>query len=173
MEEKISSSEAIKKWGLIYGLIALIVAILSIVFDMSSMGTTATIISSILNIGIAFAIYYLSTKEFRESNNDFLSFGQGFKIVFLVGLIGGAIRAFGTYLYIKFIDNSVLDKILEAQIEAQEKMGTTYDPDAVPGFMKFFQTAEFIGISSFLAAIFGALIIGLIAVSINKKTEDY
>jgi hypothetical protein len=172
MEEKISSSEVIKKWGLIYGLIALIVALLSVVFDMSSMGTTATIISSIVNIGIAFVIYFLSTKEFRESNNGLLSFGKGFKIVFVVGLIGGLIRATGVYFYIKFIDSSVLDKIMEAQIEAQEKMGSSYDPDAVPEFMKFFQTAEFIGLSSLFAAIIGALILGLIAVAINKRSEE-
>lgn len=173
MEEKLTLGDSVKKWGIIYGLIGLIVALLSAIFDIQAMGTAGSIISSLVNIGIAFAIYFLATKEYRESNDGMLSFGQGFKIVALVGLLGGAIRAIGFYVYIKFIDSTFMDRVLEAQIQAQENMGASYDPDAVPEFMKFFQTAEFMGIASLIGAIFGFLILGLIAVAINKRTEDY
>ncbi|MFD2033439.1 DUF4199 domain-containing protein [Belliella marina] len=173
MEEKITLGDSVKKWGLMYGLIGLIVAILSAIFDLSTMGTAGSVIASLINIAIAFTIYFLATKEYRDSNDGLLSFGQGFKIVALVGLLGGVIRAVGTYIYIKFIDTTFMDRVLEAQIEAQEKMGATYDPDALPEFMKFFQTEEFMGIASFIGAVFGFLILGLIAVAINKRTEDY
>jgi hypothetical protein len=173
MEEKFTLGDSVKKWGLVYGLIGLIVALLTAIFDIQAMGTAGSVISSLLNIGIAFTIYFLATKEYRESNDGMLSFGQGFKIVALVGLLGGTIRAFGFYSYIKFIDSTFMDRVLEAQIQAQENMGASYDPDAIPEFMKFFQTAEFMGIASLIAAIFGFLILGSIAAAVNKRTEDY
>ncbi|MCH7413769.1 DUF4199 domain-containing protein [Belliella sp. R4-6] len=173
MEEKITIGDSVKKWGLIYGLIGLIAAILTAIFDLATKGAVMSIVTSLITVAIAFGIYFLATKEYRESNDGLLSFGEGFKIVALIGLLGGTIRAIGTYCYFKFIDTGYMDRVLEAQIEAQENMGVPYDPDAIPEFMKFFQTVEFQGIASILSAILGFLIWGLIAVAINKKTEEY
>ncbi|MCH7398742.1 DUF4199 domain-containing protein [Belliella sp. DSM 107340] len=173
MEEKITIGDSVKKWGLIYGLVGLILAILTAIFDLATKGFAISGMVTLASVAIVFGIYFLATKEYRESNDGLLSFGEGFKIVALIGLLGGVIRAVGNYLYIKFIDTGYLDRTLEAQIEAQEKMGVPYDPDAIPAFVKMMQTAEFQIISSFLMAILGFLIWGLIAVAINKKTEEY
>ncbi|GHB40871.1 DUF4199 domain-containing protein [Mongoliitalea lutea] len=171
MEEKLTIGDVVKKWGLIYGLLGLIVAILSIIFELHTLGTTATVVSSVLNISIAFSIYFLATKEFRTGNNDFLEFGQGFKIVALIGLLGGVIRAVGYYVYITIIDTGFLDWYTEQQLDAQEKAGV--DIDNLPEFVSFLMSPEFLALATVFGAIFGFLILGLIAASINKKTEDY
>ncbi|MFT4857979.1 MAG: hypothetical protein ACI8YP_003673 [Algoriphagus sp.] len=173
MEGKLSLMDTVKKWAPIYGLVGLIIALLSAILDVQSMGIVSSIVSSLLNWGIAFGIYFLATKEFRTDNEDFLSFGEGFKIVALVGLIGGVIRAIGFYIYIKAIDPYYMERMIAAQIEAQENAGVAYDPDAVPGFMNFLQTPEFLALATIFSAIVGFLILGLIAVAINKKTEDF
>ncbi|WP_215224564.1 DUF4199 domain-containing protein [Echinicola shivajiensis] len=172
MDDRMTIAETSKKWGLIYGIIGTIVVFISAMFDFSSKGFGAQAASALLAILIAFGIYFFSTKEFRESNEGLLSFGQGFKIVLLIGLIGGIVRSIAFYIYLKFIDTEYVQRIVEAQIEAQEKMGATYDPDNVPAFMKFFQSAEFFAGSSLINALMGAVIIGLIAVAINKRTNS-
>ncbi|UCS93407.1 DUF4199 domain-containing protein [Echinicola marina] len=172
MDDQMTIGEASKKWGLIYGIIGTIIILISAMFDFSSQGFGAQAASGFLSILIAFGVYYFSTKEYREANSGVLSFGQGFKIVFLVGLIGGALRGLMFYIYLKVVDTEYVQRIVEAQIEAQEKMGATYDPDNVPAFMKFFQSAEFFAGSSLINALIGALIIGLIAVAINKRTNS-
>ncbi|WP_186758324.1 DUF4199 domain-containing protein [Echinicola salinicaeni] len=172
MDEQMTIGETSKKWGLIYGIIGAIIVLISAMFDLSSKGLGAQAASGFLGILIAFGIYFFSTKEFRDANEGILSFGQGFKIVLLIGLIAGALRGLVFYVYIKVVDTEYVQRIVEAQIEAQEKMGATYDPDNVPAFMKFFQTAEFFAASSLVNALMGALIIGLIAVAINKRTNS-
>jgi len=171
MEDRTSISDTGKKWGLIYGIIGVIVIFITAMFDLSSRGMGTQIVSGIITFAIAFCIYFFSTKEFRDSNDGIMSFGDGFKLVLLVGFIGGVIRAVGFYIYLKFFDTEYVQRIIEAQIEAQESMGATYDPDNVPAFMKFFQTAEFFAGSTLFNAMMGALIIGLIVVAINKRSN--
>ncbi|GAB3658266.1 hypothetical protein GCM10028791_31090 [Echinicola sediminis] len=171
MENNVSISESGKKWGLIYGLIGVIVIFISAMFDFSTKGMGVQIVSGLITFAIAFLVYFFGTKEYRDGNGGLMSFGQGFKLVLLIGFIGGAIRAVGFYIYLKFFDTEYVQKIIEAQIEAQESMGATYDPDNVPAFMKFFQTAEFFAGSTLFNALMGALIIGLVVVAINKRSN--
>lgn len=175
MEQLNLFSETVKKWGLIYGLIGVIIVFISAMLGLQeaqSIGTS--ILSSVLTIGIAFAIYFLATKEYRTENNGLISFGKGYSICIVVGLIAGLIRGVGFYVYLKFIDPSYVDRIIEAQIKAQEQFGgSAPDPDQMPAFLKFMQTPEFFAFSTFFAAILGALILGLIVAAINQKKEDY
>lgn len=174
MEEKLTISDVAKKWGLIYGLVGLIMLIFSAMFDLSTMGFVWQGLIFIVTVGIAFTIYFLASKEYKESNSGLITFGQSFGIAILAGLIGGLIRGIGFYLYVKVIDTNYMDRILEAQEEVRERMGAPeIDPDQLPAFVKFFQTPEFLGISSLINAMLGALIIGLIVAAIVQKKEDY
>jgi hypothetical protein len=176
MENSLSISETVKKWGLIYGLIGVIyiyiTAILGIQGDSSNI--SAGIISFIVTVGIAFTVYSLAVKEYKNENSGILTFGKAYVICLLVGLIGGVIRSVGFYAYIKFIDPTYVESIIEAQMEAQERMGVTVpDPDSLPAFMKFFQTSEFFALSTLFSAIFGAVIFGLIVAAIHQKKDDF
>ena len=176
MENSIGISETVKKWGLIYGLLGVIylyiTAMLGIQGDSSNI--MAGILSFLITLGIAFTIYFLATKEYRTDNSGIMTFGKAYSICLLVGIIGGLIRSVGFYIYMKLIDPNYVRVIIEAQMEAQEKMGATApSPDDMPAFMKFFQTAEFFALSTLFAAIIGAVIIGLVVSAINQKKEDF
>jgi len=174
MEETPSTTEFAKKWGLIYGLAGLILSLAVTMFDLGSKGIAVQALVFLATIGLAFTVYFLAGKEFKDSNNGFITFGQGFGIAMLAGLIAGAIRSVGIYLYIKFIDTNYMERILEAQTEMQERFGgRQVDPDDLPEFVKFFQTPEFLGISTFINVMIGALIIGMIVAAIIQKKEDY
>ena len=168
-------SSVVIKWGLIYGLIGVIYVFLSAMLDLQGQGSIAIgVIAWLFTVALAFLMYFLATKEFRSENGNLISFGRGFGINMLVGLIGGAIRGIGFYIYAKFIDPSYVQNMIEAQMEAQEKFGGPSASSAeVPAFVKFFQTAEFMAGSTFLGVIFGALIIGLIVAAVNQKKEEF
>jgi|GEM_PF-767195 hypothetical protein len=176
MEKSLSISETVKKWGLIYGLVGVIYVYITALLGIqgNSSNISAGIISFIITLGIAFAVYSLAVKEYKNENSGILTFGKAYVICLLVGLLGGVIRSVGFYIYIKFIDPTYVESIMNAQIEAQEKMGVTVpDPESLPAFMKFFQTNEFFAFSTLFSAILGALIFGLIVAAIYQKKEDF
>lgn len=174
MEETASTMDPAKKWGVIYGLAGLILSLMVSIFDLGTKGFAVQGVIFVITIGLACTMYFMAGNEFKKSNNGIITLGQGFGIAFVVGLIGGAIRAVGVYLYIKFIDTNYMERILEAQVEMQERFGgSSVDPDDLPEFVKFFQTPEFLGISTFINVMIGALILGLIVAAIIQKKEDY
>ncbi|MBW3470485.1 DUF4199 domain-containing protein [Arthrospiribacter ruber] len=174
MEEKTTVGDVAKKWGLIYGLIGLIYIIVSTVFDFATQGVAMQVISFLVTLILAFTVYFLACKEYKDDNEGLISFGRAFGLIALIGVIGGAIRAVGLYLYLKFIDTDYLVRIQEAQEEMRERMGAPeIDPDQIPEFMKFFQTTEFMGIATFINVMLGVLVIGLIVAAIVQKKEEY
>ena len=175
MENSNLFSEVSKKWGLIYGLIGVIYVFLTSMLGVQGGGNMLIgVLSWLFTAGLAFGVYFFATKEYREGNQDQITLGKGFGLNMMIGLIGGLIRAIGFYVYIKFIDTSYIDSILEAQIAAQERFGgPTPSQDELPEFMKFFQTPEFFAGSVFFSVILGALIIGLIVAAINQKKEEF
>jgi protein-S-isoprenylcysteine O-methyltransferase Ste14 len=167
-------SSVVIKWGLIYGLIGVIYVFLSAMLGLQGQGNIAIGIGIwLFTVGLAFLMYFLATKEYRGENGNLISFGRGFGINMLVGLIGGAIRGVGFYFYAKVIDPSYVQNLIDAQMEAQEKFGGQSASSAeVPAFVKFLQTAEFMAGSTFLFVIFGAVIFGLIVAAIIQKKEE-
>ncbi|MFC5193119.1 DUF4199 domain-containing protein [Algoriphagus aquatilis] len=175
MEKTNLFSEVFKKWGLIYGLIGVIYVFLTSMLGIQGGGNLVVgILSWLFTAGLAFGIYSFAIKEYKENNEDQITLGKGFGLNMMIGLIGGLIRAVGFYVYIKFIDLNYVQRIIEAQMEAQERLGgPTTSPDQLPEFMKFFQTPEFFAGSVFFSVILGALIIGLIVAAINQKKEEF
>jgi len=168
-------SSVVIKWGLIYGLIGVIYVFISAMLGLQGEGSIAIgIVAWLFTVGLAFIMYFLATKEYRGENGNLISLGRGFGINMLVGLIGGAIRGVGFYIYAKFIDPSYIQNMMEAQMEAQEQFGGASASTAeLPGFMKFILTAEFYAGSTFFSVILGALIIGLIVAAVNQKKEEF
>ena len=168
-------SSVVIKWGLIYGLIGVIYVFLSAMLGLQGAGSIAIgIVAWLFTVGLAFLMYFLATKEYRGENGNLISLGRGFGINMLVGLIGGAIRGGGFYIYAKFIDPSYVQNMIEAQMEAQEQFGGPSASSAeVPAFVKFLQTAEFMAGSTFFGVVMGALIIGLIVAAVNQKKEEF
>lgn len=175
MESSNLFSDVYKKWGLIYGLIGVIYVFITAMLGIQTGGNFLVgILNWLLTVGLAFTVYFLATNEFKKGNNNLMSLGKGFSLCLMIGLIGGAIRAIGFYSYMKFIDTSYVQNIIEAQMQAQERFGgTAPSQDQLPGFMKFLQTPEFFAGSAFFSVIFGALFLGLIVAAINQKKEEF
>ena len=120
-----------------------------------------------LTIGIVMA-----HKAFKEGGDGFMSIGQGLGIGTLMSLIGGVLSGLFSYIYIKFIDDSMLTKLADMQIEQLEKQGM--DDAQIEQAMKIagkFMTAEMIPVWAILGTLFVGFILSLIVSLFTKKAN--
>ncbi len=169
MENEISTSQYGKKWGLIYGLVATIIALVPLLLEKQMAWT------GFLNVAIAIVCYAMATKEFKTDNGGFMSFGEGFRISMLAALIGGILRSVVSYVYGKFIDPTVQDRIQEAMVDTWTEQGMTPEQiEQAQGFAMGFTNPEVGLISGIIVALLGGLIWGSIVSAINKnEAEDF
>ncbi len=167
MEENITPGQIGKKYGLIYGLVATLVAVAPLILD-------ATVpFGWLLNIVIAFVMFALAGKEFKSLNGGLMTFGQGFKINIIAAAIAGAMRGLVNYIYVKFVDTTVMDRAWEAIQEQWEAQGV--DPDqmgAMANITKQMLVPEVGLLVGIVVMMLGGLIWGAITAAIVKKEEE-
>jgi len=117
MENEISTGQYAKKWGLIYGVITLALALIPLLLEIQSQWL------GLLNIVVAIVAYAMATKEFKRDNGGYMTFGEGFRICITAALIAGVLRSVISYVYVKFIDPEVTERIAQAMQDAWREQG--------------------------------------------------
>jgi hypothetical protein len=165
MDEEITVGQYGRKWGLIFGLISAIVFIIT---------AAGRIDIGFAGIAIAWAVvigmFVLGIKEFRDDNGGFVSFGEGFRLAFIIAIIGGIVRAAIQYVYL-MIDTEFFAWQQEIQ-EARSPFGPPPEGTEMPSWVGFFQTAEFNALASIIGAIFAGLIFGAIVSAVMKNEAE-
>jgi len=167
MEETITTTEVGKKYGIIYALVTTLVSILPMVLEYQSqwLGLVSTI--------TAIVVYIFATKEFKNENGGFMSFGEGFKITMMAAAIAGVVRAAVTYVYIKFLDPGFSERMQDSMIETWQRQGMS--EEQIETSLRFAggisnpEMASLIGIGM---ALLGGLILGSIVAAINKNEAE-
>ena len=120
MEDKLTVSQVGLKNGIIVGLIFIVYGMILqfLNLDMQVMNYL-----SYLNYVVLIIFVVLGHKAFKEGGDGFMTIGQGLGIGMLITLIGSAISSVFTYIYLKFIDDSMITRALDYQIEELEKRG--------------------------------------------------
>src|SRR5687768_6189777 len=111
METQVNTTSAVtpRSVGIKFGLIS---ALLSVVFFLvlALSGQNAFDNTwSWIGLVISVVIVYLAHKNFKDSGNGFMSYGQGVGIAFWIALISLLISFAVTYLYVSFIDTGAMD----------------------------------------------------------------
>ncbi len=167
MENKVTVSQIGLRYGLILGLV-------SIVFGMILQLTGQATNNWLGYIGyiLFIVMIVLAHKAFKEGGDGFMSVGQGIGIGTLTSLIGGTMSSIFTFIYIKFVDDSMLQMIRDKQIEAMEKQGL--DDAQIEQSMQIaskFSGPVAILIIGIIGAVFVGFIISLIVSLFTKKTN--
>ena len=129
-----------------------------------SLGTESSNIQQWIGYILTIGIISWGTISFRDKHNDgFISYSKAFTSCLLITFFSSIILAFFMYLYLTFIDQSLIDQILQ---KAEEEMMNKKLPDdqieeamkmtrmfTTPILMAFFT----ILINSFMGAIFGLI----------------
>lgn len=124
-------------------------------------------------IGYVLTIGIISwgTISYRDKHLDgFISYGQAFSSCLLITFFSSIIFAFFLYLYLTFIDQTLIDKILE---KAEEQMMAKKMPDdQIEEAMKYtrmFTTPILMGFMTILVNCFMGAIFGLITAAFLKR----
>jgi hypothetical protein len=169
MENKVTVSQIALKYGLYLGLVLII---LSMIIEFMNLDMKTQQNLGYINYVGALVAIILAHKAFKENGDGFMTIGQGLGIGTLVSLISGAILAVFTYVYIKFVDDSILTKIKDMQIEEMEKRGMS---DAeIEQAMKvagIFMSAEMMIVWIILGMVFIGFILSLIVSLFTKKVN--
>lgn len=123
-ESTASSSLIALKYGFINGLLSFLFSTLLNVMGWAeqfqeSIGWVSTIWSLVLSVTIS----YLCLREYREQNEGFISYGQGLGLSTLLGAISGLVAGGFNYIYIQFIDNTVIQRQMDIARERMEDQG--------------------------------------------------
>lgn len=169
MEEQITTGQVAKKWGLIYGLVAAVIGLVPLLLEIQPGWWP------VVNIVIAVVMFALATKEFKTENGGYMTFGEGFRISMLAALIAGVIRNLVNYVYIKFIDDSVMERIQQAIQDSWREQGMSEEQiEQMSGFSAGISNPE-IGLAlGIVFVLLGGLIWGSIVSAVNKnEAEDF
>jgi len=125
-ESTASSSLVALKYGFISGLLSFLFSTLVNVMGWAeNFQESIGWISGVWSLGMAVTITFLCLREFREQNEGYISYGQGLGLSTLLGAIGGLVAGGFNYIYIEFIDNSVIQRQMDIAREKMEDQGMT------------------------------------------------
>ncbi len=167
MESQVSTGDYAKKWGLIYGLISTIIVLVPLILEIQST------IAGFLPILVAIFCYVMATREFKRDNGGYMTFGEGFKIAMIAALIAGVVRSVINYVYVKFIDPGVSERISQAMEDGWREQGMSEEQiDQMQGFSAGFSNPEIGLIVGIVIVLLGGLIWGSIVSAINKNEAE-
>ena len=153
------------KYGLILGLSSIGISLLLYLVDFDTIKYSWVL--NTINVLLTVAAVVLAHKNFKESGNGYMSYGQGLGVAMITILASMVLATPYTYIFFNFIDPSMYDAIWEkaaADMEAQGQSDEAIEV-ALSWARKLFWPFFIIG------AIFWGFIIGLIVSIFTQKKE--
>ena len=165
MEEKLTIGKVGVRYGIYLTLVSIIYSLI-----LQIIGQAANQKLGYISLIFLVAALVLAHNEYKKSN-EFMSYGEGFKISLIIVSISSVIGSIFTYIYVKFVDSSMLETIRQTQEMQMEKRGMS--EDQIQQAMKIagkFSTPEMILIFGIIGAIFFGIIIALIVTIFTRKS---
>ncbi len=168
--EKVSSARIALKWGLINGILSILLT--TILYNTQIWENF--VISLMLSFSLTFCILFFALSEFKSLNNGFMTFSEGLGLGTLTLATGGILGVVYDFIYKKYIDSNIISLQLEKAQEQYEAMGMS--EEQIEKSIEKAQQYTNSGISFLLAFIF-VLFIGflcsLIMSAILKKDKPF
>jgi len=164
MEEQVT----VKKVGIKYGIyLALVSIIYSLILQIA--GLIAN--QALGYVGLIFTIvaFVMAHNEFKKAN-EFMSYKQGLGISMIVVLVSSVLSSIFTYIYVKFVDDSLIE-LSRAKAEEQ-LMGRGLSDAQIEQQLEIqakFTTPEMILVMGIFMGVLFGFIIALIVTAITKK----
>ncbi|MCB0658171.1 MAG: DUF4199 domain-containing protein [Saprospiraceae bacterium] len=160
------------RYGLYTGLVLVAISLLMYLLGMSDPTKTGQRwISLVITVLITAGGMVLANRYHRDEElGGVMNFGRGFGVSMLVGVAASLVSAIYSYLFLKFIDPTVMDKAMEMQRQQMEGRGMTDEQiEQASKMMDMFSTPGFASLSAFISSIIFALIISLVVAAIMQR----
>ncbi|HMJ70094.1 MAG TPA: DUF4199 domain-containing protein [Cyclobacteriaceae bacterium] len=153
--------------GLKYGLISTGIGILMFLALALSAANPFDNTWGWVRIAISIVIIVLAHREFKNSGDGFMSYGQGFKIGLIMILVGIVVGNLFTWFYTAVVDPGVMDIFYDAQRTQME--GNNMPDEQIDVAIEW--TKKLFWPIAFVFGIIGGLI-GVLIITIFTKKEN-
>ena len=158
-------------YAVIVGFAMIVYSVILYAFDLSTNKALSWISYILLIAGM-----YIGSTKYKTSfaNGGFLSYGKAFQSNFLIGLFASIIFALWTYIFFKFIDNGIINQLLEKTQESMLEGNPNMSEEQMEMAMKYtkiFMRPEAMAIMTLLITTFFSTILSLIVAIFVKKEE--
>ena len=168
-EEKVTVGSFGIKQGVYMGLFFILYSIPAFVFNLNT-----SILYSLLSYLIIIVVLAWSMNEFKNSNDGFMAYGQGVSLGALLSLVGSAISAGFSVLYMQLIDPAYIQRTLANSRIMLEERYPNFTDDQIEASLKFseqvMQPYILFPASVIVLTIIG-VILSLIVAAFVKKTN--
>ena len=153
-----------------YGLIAgLLVIIYALILQFTDLYMSKAL--SYVNYLFVLIAIILAYREFKSQDQGHMTYAQGLGLGTLTAGIAGVLSGIFSYIYIKFIDDSMLGKIAEMQREELEKSSGMSDEEIERALemSASFTTPEMIMVFSIIGFVFFGFLISLVVAAAMRN----
>jgi hypothetical protein len=165
--EKVSTKQIAIKWGVISALVGFAYFMI-----LNIAGLAGEQVYGYIGYIPFIVIVVLAQKAYKEEGDGFMSFGDGFKIGALITVVSSLISGILTYVYVKFIDGSMIELVKDKAISQWEEQGMSEEQiDQAMGFAEMFMSAEGILGIGLISGLFFGMIIVLIITAFTKNAD--
>ncbi|HUR30512.1 MAG TPA: DUF4199 domain-containing protein [Saprospiraceae bacterium] len=161
------------KWGLITGMVYVIFSLISNLLGLQQGGGNLglTFLFNTILLAATFFTIYLGVKEIRdEATGEYFTLGEAFSAGFKITLIAAVIAAVFTFIYLKFIDPDLMDKVMSSAEEKWDEMNVPEENREMGRkFQGYFSNPYILSAFVILSVIFWGLIKSLVAGMMLRK----
>jgi hypothetical protein len=168
------------KYGIILGMISIIISVLVYIFDLVTISIWSGALVGLLNIVIYFIVMLILLKNYRDKVlHGFMNYGKGILFATITAVYASLIIAVYTFLFNEVIDTdyqkNIMEKITEMTVDNLYQAGLP--DDQIEKIIDDMQSREIpSSAKSALLSIPGniilVLIVSLIAAAFAKKKKD-
>lgn len=174
IEESTASSSLIAlKYGFIGGILSFMFSILVDLFGLAlqfqeSIGWISFLWTVVLTTSISIFCLF----EYRRNNQGFISYGQALGLTALLGALSGLVTGGFNYIYIEFIDNTVIQRQMELVVSKLEERGASVsDIKKYQELSAWMYSAGAQFVSIVIGSVFIYFLLGLIVSAIAKREK--
>ncbi len=166
--EKPSSARIALKWGIITSVIIIVYSVISFMTGLFIKNSASSYVSYLFLIGGII----MALKEYRTLNNNFLGFGEGLGLGTLLSAVSALISSIFSFLYITFIDTTIMQQMSDMQREQMEARGMTQEQvEQAMEMVSKFTSPGMVFVIGVLFFIFFGFIFSLIISAVMKKEK--
>jgi hypothetical protein len=165
--EKPSTARIALKWGILGAIMIIIYTVALYISGLFKTPALSWIPFAFLLFGIV-----MSLREFKLINNNFISFSEGLGLGALMSAVCAIIASMFNYVYITFIDTTILQQMRELQIEQLEQQGLSSEQiDQAMEIASSYATPGLTFLFSMIVYVICGFIFSLIVSAIIKNTK--
>lgn len=165
--EKPSTARIALKWGIIS---AILIIVYSVVLYMTGWFKTPSL-SWITFLFLFFGII-MGIREFKFMNNNYIGFSEGLGVGTLLSAVTGLVSSIFSYIYLNFIDTTIMQQMRDMQMEQMEAQGLSSEQiDQAMEIGAKFTSPGIIFLFGIIGYVLFGFLISLVVAAIFKNTK--